>query len=140
MRNLLLAAIRFYKRFLSPFKGFSCAYRVHTGRASCSTLGYRAVRRYGVWKGLALIDQRTWLCGVAHRRYAPPMPKRFHGQRGNCDPHCDVSGCESDCGVDLGDACARYFDPGCCDRPARKGKKGKGGKGEGQVHLPPKAS
>jgi len=44
MRKLVLAAITGYQTYLSPYKGFCCAYRVHTGRKSCSALGFRAVR------------------------------------------------------------------------------------------------
>ena len=69
-RLFVLAVIRLYQRHLSPHKGFHCAYRVHTGRASCSALGYRVVRRHGVFAGLGLIRERTQLCGVAHRRHA----------------------------------------------------------------------
>ena len=52
LRCLALCAITFYQRCLSPAKGFSCAYRFHTGCQSCSVLGYRAIRRFGVWRGL----------------------------------------------------------------------------------------
>ena len=44
-RDLLLAAIHGYKRHVSPRKGFACAYRVHLGACSCSTLGLRAISR-----------------------------------------------------------------------------------------------
>ncbi len=36
MQRLVLWAIEVYQRHLSPRKGFSCAYRCHTGHASCS--------------------------------------------------------------------------------------------------------
>lgn len=62
MRRFALEAIRIYQRHVSPRKGFSCAYRSHLGRFSCSTLGYRAIRRYGLLKGLAVLRQRTSLC------------------------------------------------------------------------------
>ena len=58
MKQLALAAIRLYQRHLSPHKGFCCAYRVHTGRASCSSLGYRAIRRFGLWLGLVILHRR----------------------------------------------------------------------------------
>lgn len=124
-RRLVLAAIDFYKRHLSPRKGFSCAYRVNTGRASCSTLGYRAVRRHGVFKGLGLARERTWRCAGVHREvraasWGPRPPGSLSGQRGDCDPGCDVDpGCDPGCDgwdaadcasdacqcVDIGDPC-----------------------------------
>lgn len=87
MRRLLLYAIRLYQRYVSPHKGFVCAYRVHTGRRSCSALGLRAVRRYGVVGGLDLIRQRTARCG---------LPCDLHGPRGLGSSLCDVFSC--DCG------------------------------------------
>ncbi|MDQ1813775.1 membrane protein insertion efficiency factor YidD [Massilia sp. CCM 9210] len=54
MKTLALSAIGFYQRHLSPYKGFRCAYCAYTGNASCSALGARAIRRYGVWDGLGV--------------------------------------------------------------------------------------
>ncbi|VEB44117.1 Uncharacterised protein [Chromobacterium violaceum] len=48
---LALCLIRIYQRHLSPRKGFGCAYRAGTGRAGCSGLAFRAIRRYGLRRG-----------------------------------------------------------------------------------------
>ncbi|MBI1892088.1 MAG: membrane protein insertion efficiency factor YidD [Burkholderiales bacterium] len=85
MRNFTLTVIRFYQRFLSPYKGFSCAYRIHTGHSSCSALGYRAIQIHGVLGGLIILRERMYLCGIAHRRYAPPKMRPYRKQRGDCD-------------------------------------------------------
>lgn len=90
MRRAVLLAIRLYQRYLSPYKGFSCAYRVHTGHASCSALGYRAVRRHGIFRGLGLLNERTYRCGVVHRRHHPAPIRHHASQRGDCDPGCDL--------------------------------------------------
>jgi putative component of membrane protein insertase Oxa1/YidC/SpoIIIJ protein YidD len=87
-----LAAIRFYQRFLSPYKGFSCALRVATGGASCSAYGHAVIARFGLQRGLALLQRRFALCGHAHARLraaAPPHP-RLKYQRGFCDGPCDL--------------------------------------------------
>lgn len=123
-RRLLLALIRAYQRHLSPRKGFRCAYRAHTGRASCSELGRRAVRRHGVLRGWRLARARMHRCGVAHRRYGPLHPRH---QAGFCD--CDLP-------CDLGDLCAAS-DLCDCDWPERK-KKDKDQ--EQHVHIPPRAT
>ncbi len=116
MRRLALLCIRLYQRFLSPYKGFCCAYRHHTGRGSCSALGYRAIRRFGVWRGWGVLRERLYRCGVAHRRFHPKNARHFSYQRGECDLGCacdlapgeviDVV-CTSadcvDCGCDLFD-------------------------------------
>ena len=99
MRFFALLAIRFYQRFLSPYKGFCCAYGVHTGYASCSVLGYRAVRRFGVWHGVQVLDARLLKCGVAYQRQRAALLSR---QAGSCDLPCSLD--VGDC-LDLGDCC-----------------------------------
>lgn len=153
MRALVLMAIRGYQRYLSPHKGFCCAYRAHTGRCSCSALGYRAVRRYGTLNGIAVLRRRMYLCGVAHRRYAPSQPLGTYrparpprAQRGDCacDLPCDFGGGGSGGGCDLPD----IFRPdtcntcnGCngCDWPSRDDRyKKKDRKEERHVYVPPR--
>ena len=144
MRERALAAIRLYQRWISPHKGFRCAYRHHTGRASCSQLGYRAVRRYGVRRGLALLRLRTRRCGIAHRRHAPPA-RPMRSERGACDLSCDLpchGGCDGpascDGPSDGGNARGRGFIGCCdcagCDLPTRRRDKEE----EQHVHLPPR--
>jgi uncharacterized protein len=118
MKSFALAVIRLYQSYISPRKGFSCAYRVHTGHASCSHLGARVIRRYGVLCGFKLLRQRMAKCGVAHRRFSGGAT-RLHRQAGFCDLSCDlpcdldagsaacdmVSGCGSPCdGCDWGNS------------------------------------
>ncbi|KQV91247.1 hypothetical protein ASD15_04180 [Massilia sp. Root351] len=87
-------AIRAYQRYLSPRKGFVCAFRVHTGRDGCSAYGLRVIGRYGLRRGLVLLDRRLSDCGHQHRLHAPPCPARhpaLQRQAGFCDlPSCDV--------------------------------------------------
>ncbi len=97
MRVIALAIIRFYQRYLSAYKGFSCAYRTHTGRSSCSVLGYRAIRAYGVWHGLGILRKRTHLCGVVHRRHRMLPRLALAKQRGMCDVGCDLPCDGGDC-------------------------------------------
>lgn len=127
MKRFVLLAIRLYQRHLSRLKGFCCAYRKHTGRASCSQLGYRAVRRVGMAGGIQVLSVRLYLCGVAHRRFASALVRPPLAQRGDCD----LGGCDapSDCNCDL---------PGDCGNGGEGGKRKK--KDEKQVHLPPDAN
>lgn len=135
MRKLVLAAITGYQTYLSPYKGFCCAYRVHTGHKSCSALGFRAVRRYGVLTGFALLRRRTYLCGVAHRRHAKPTSRFLHSQQGFCDIGCDLP-----CDLPGMDGClspgdfAGCCDSGGCDWPSRSRKSQEG---EKYVYIPP---
>jgi putative component of membrane protein insertase Oxa1/YidC/SpoIIIJ protein YidD len=58
MKTLVFGAIRFCQRALSPHKGFCCADAAVNGHGSCTALCYRAIRRYGVWRGIAVLDKR----------------------------------------------------------------------------------
>ena len=138
-RPIILAAIRAYQRYVSPYKGFCCAYRHHTGRASCSALGFRAVRRYGVIAGLSVLRARMKLCGLAYRRNTPARPLPLFSQRGECDLSCDMpcdSGWDLPSGSGISRLCdlASYCDCGSCDWPERKRKNKER---EEHVYLPP---
>jgi len=132
MRYIALITIRFYQQFLSPHKGFFCAYRVHTGRASCSQLGYRAIQRWGVWGGIRVLRSRLFRCGVAHRRYGP-RPQHWQRQAGFCDVSCDLP-CDVDPGSLACDGLSSCTPCDCGDWSFRRKKDE-----ERWVHIPPYA-
>jgi putative component of membrane protein insertase Oxa1/YidC/SpoIIIJ protein YidD len=91
--RIALAAIRAYQRWLSPHKGFCCALRAATGGESCSAYGYRVIERFGLRRGLGLLDRRLGLCSHVHRSMTPPRPARhprFFKEQGHCDLPCDA--------------------------------------------------
>ncbi|MGX9733918.1 membrane protein insertion efficiency factor YidD [Janthinobacterium aestuarii] len=123
-KRLALWAIRAYQRYLSPWKGFSCAYRVLTGRDSCSAYGYKVIARHGLRAGLPLLQRRLRACGERHRQHLALHPQvrrgaRRQAQAGYCD--CDVP-CDLPSMNCLDKACdtADIFE--CCDWPQRKKK------------------
>lgn len=75
-KTLALALIAFYRRVLSPRKGFRCAYAAITGKHSCSAYGQRAVEKHGVSLGVRLITRRLQKCSWHHRR---PVSAARHG-------------------------------------------------------------
>ena len=94
LARLALWAIRLYQRHLSPRKGFSCAYRVVTGGASCSAHGYQVIWRHGLAAGLPLLRRRLRRCGEVHRAAQSTRNPVLHYQRGECDINpCDGDGC-----------------------------------------------
>lgn len=154
MKTLALSAIGFYQRHLSPYKGFRCAYCAYTGNASCSHLGARAIRRFGLWDGLAILNGRLRKCGIAYRRYRPAVeaPALEHlakprllspnHQAGFCDVPCDVPG---ECPCDLpaatvSNACDIFSACGdganCCDWWNKRRKRND----EKSVHIPPRSN
>ena len=104
--RLLLAAIRGYKRHLSPRKGFACAYRVHAGGCSCSTLGLRAISRYGAWRGLGVLRRRLEQCHLVAEdvRARRVLPRVAQAGFIDCDVPCDGS-CVDASTCSPGDAC-----------------------------------
>lgn len=140
MKALALLAIRGYQRWLSPRKGFSCAYRCWCGRAGCSTLGLRAIRRFGVWRGLQVLDGRLQQCRRAHEAIATarwrPRSQAGDCDCGGCDGPCDLPGerCDGCSACDFCDAC----DVCDCDW-RRKDKARRDGKRKGRERsLPPR--
>lgn len=135
MRHIVIASIHLYRRYISPYKGFCCAYRMHTGRASCSELGLRTVQRYGAFVGVAVLRRRLYLCGVAHRRCTPPNRRPHRSQRGDCDlpceAGCDIASCKP--GASIGNL-FNCCDCASCDWPDRK-KRNRDE--EREVYLPP---
>lgn len=124
---LALAAIRFYQRFISPYKGFSCALRAATGGASCSAYGHAVIARFGLVRGLGLLQRRFELCGHVYRRAhaCPPSHPRLKYQLGFCDAPCDLpcdgpGHCASDDTVLDAASCAA--DASDCGRPSRRGR------------------
>lgn len=139
MRALVLPAIGLYQRYVSPRKGFCCAYRHHLGRFSCSILGCRAIRRHGVVRGLAILRARLALCRRVHEEAGTRSRQRGSAP---CDLPCDGTpgaGCASldaDCGragryVSCCDAAAG------CDWPRRDRKKSDE---QDRRHVPPRSS
>jgi putative component of membrane protein insertase Oxa1/YidC/SpoIIIJ protein YidD len=88
-RRVALASIGVYQRYISPYKGYCCAYRAHTGAHSCSTLALRAIRRHGLLRGLGILRWRLAECGNVYRQHHP-RPRPFWHQRGSCDAPCDI--------------------------------------------------
>jgi putative component of membrane protein insertase Oxa1/YidC/SpoIIIJ protein YidD len=87
--RLALAAIRGYQRWLSPQKGFSCAFRSATGGASCSAYGHAVIARFGLRLGLGLLRRRLDLCGHVHAARRPPRAPMLYRQQGHCDLSCE---------------------------------------------------
>ena len=57
MKRLLLRAIRFYQRFVSPAFPARCRFR-----PTCSAYAYEAIQTYGALKGGCLALRRLFRC------------------------------------------------------------------------------
>ena len=122
MKTIALFAIRAYQRYISPHKGFCCAYHAHTGYRSCSVLGYRAIRRYGVLPGVAVLQKRFKRCTAAHQQQHHRL--RYNSQQGFCDVPCDCPSvdipcdmsCDMPCDMPSGKSVQNFCDVlDCCN-------------------------
>lgn len=62
IKTLILKSINLYQKWISPRKGFSCAHRVATGEVGCSGYAKQVIARFGVLKGLLLLNRRFKDC------------------------------------------------------------------------------
>ena len=92
MHSLLIArgavsCIAVYQRYMSPLKGFACAYHAATGRGSCSRYAQRAIGKHGVLSGLWLLRRRFRRCALAAAAFAD-KPAKLKNDKffGECDP------------------------------------------------------
>lgn len=102
MKQMALLMIVFYQKHISPHKGFSCAYHQHTGHASCSNFGYRAIRRFGVFKGIGVLRMRFSKCDEVYKTHYLFAPK-IRNQAGYCELPCTLDTLVEPC---VADACA----------------------------------
>lgn len=130
--------IGLYQRWISPVKGFRCAYRARHGRrASCSQYAKRAIDRFGIAAGMQLLRRRFERCRAACHalrdgRRRDQIRDEAAARKRQDSYHCDpVSGCDpvptpsADCGpsgflptdasCDLGGGGADCGGAGCCD-------------------------
>lgn len=116
--QVLLALIAGYQRFLSPRKGWRCAYCVLHGGPGCSGFARDAIQLHGGWAAFPSVRQRFRDCkGAAQtlraaRKHALITPPRAGAprpqQRPACLPDLDCLCCAIDaieCAPDLLGAC-----------------------------------
>jgi uncharacterized protein len=68
MRKVVMAALSFYKRFLSPFVPAACRYR-----PTCSEYMLEAVEKYGVRRGVWMGTLRLLRCHPFHQGGFDPV-------------------------------------------------------------------
>lgn len=76
----LAIVITGYQRYISPYKGFCCAYRAKHGGLSCSEYVKQAVLQDGIWHALPTVKQRFKDCKVAALEFSAnnTNPRRRH--------------------------------------------------------------
>ena len=66
-KYVALGSIDLYQKYISPNKGWKCAYAVaHVGELSCSEFGKVAIQNWGTVRGLNQLNDRFKGCGIAY--------------------------------------------------------------------------
>jgi len=63
MKALMLSAIRFYRKYISPTRPPCCRFI-----PTCSAYALEAIEKYGAWKGGWLALKRILKCQPFHRQ------------------------------------------------------------------------
>ena len=126
VKKLVLLVVRGYQRYISPYKGFSCAYKKLYKTQSCSAYFYSCVRDRALNLSTAsnLLQQRLFECKQAysilqtdlnyHQQSKQKKRRRNNNECGSCSEWIDFTPLLywCDCGdcLDCGDC-----DLGICD-------------------------
>lgn len=70
MKRVLIAVVRFYQRYLSPFKRYGCCKYIPT----CSQYAIEALEKHGAIKGSLLAAWRILRCNPFSRGGYDPVP------------------------------------------------------------------
>lgn len=117
LRRAVAAAIRAYQRFVSPYKGFRCAYGVLHGDGTCSSRILRAVRERPSREWLPAVRAQFAQCSAAYavlrvKRREPLTPEEKARRKEARKKQSDGSDCNL-AGCDIG-SCPADFDCGPC--------------------------
>lgn len=96
-----LALIALYQTYLSPHKGFRCAFRTRHGGPSCSSYATQTIAEVGVARAGMLILERFAACSAAARELrssALSVDRNTDGKEAD-----DRDGCPCACCFDIGE-------------------------------------
>lgn len=101
LQYLSISGVKFYRKFISPYKGFSCGYSHYTGGLSCSTYGLKQLQsQNNPLEALRLISHRLKACSHVTYLFKEDIAIRYSSINkqsgfidcGGCDtPDCDVT-------------------------------------------------
>lgn len=85
LNKLALFGIECYQMYISPRKGYRCAYAVEYGGPGCSGAIKEIIQKNGIFKGKPLIQERFQNCREANKK----RKKNYLANVGDCINPCD---------------------------------------------------
>jgi putative membrane protein insertion efficiency factor len=71
MKTIMLAAVRFYRIWISPALPGSCRFA-----PTCSAYAHQALERHGAWRGALMTARRLLSCHPFHPGGYDPVPEK----------------------------------------------------------------
>ena len=94
MRYFFIFLIILYQKYISPYKGFRCAYGCYHKTLSCSAIVKNIIAEHGLLVGWPLIKQQFANCHLAYQTLETEREKRERQKRqrrGNRQPRSCLS-------------------------------------------------
>ena len=66
--KVLVHMINIYQKYISPHKGFCCAYRAYSGNSSCSEFTKITIKKNGLIKAIPSIKKQFLKCKIAFEK------------------------------------------------------------------------
>ena len=82
--------IKGYQKYISPYKGYKCAYSYYTKGCSCSEYAKKSIIHYGIIKSIPLIDLRLKECRAV---YFENKEKKKNSEVDACNEIAGVCAC-----------------------------------------------
>lgn len=67
IENLAIVLIILYQKYISPYKGYKCAYKTLHEDKSCSDYGKYVIGRFGILIGIRLLIRRFKECELSYQ-------------------------------------------------------------------------
>jgi putative component of membrane protein insertase Oxa1/YidC/SpoIIIJ protein YidD len=116
MKIIAIGCIKFYQKFISPHKGFRCAYGVLHGGKSCSGSVIDIINKHGVFsfskiRGQFQACHHSYETLISQEKEKDKKKKKDKNNNDNDNSYCHLDGCSC---VPTPSSCKNVDDCGDC--------------------------
>jgi putative component of membrane protein insertase Oxa1/YidC/SpoIIIJ protein YidD len=95
MNRAIIALIVFYQKYISPYKGFRCAYAALNHGDSCSRAIRKIIEVDGIVGGWKRIKSQFFMCSLAYDTLLEEKNNDEAKKKKRCMDRCDVDPCQA---------------------------------------------